>query len=441
MNDTDGYIAAAQYPPFSWLSLTAVRPPTVPLIYRVFKPLSGYNLTNVSRASLAGETKQLAPQPGFEGIVIFQMVFSILSWCVFAWVVFFKIKTPGIRISAAALILIFAFSPQVADWDSILSSESLTFSLLALLLAFTILLAHRITHGNFTVSLSSGILLTAWLVSITFWVFTRDANVYLIPVTVLFLVLAGFLSSKKKGALILLGLAVLYLVGLFTLQQRTMNISLRWEKPFIANLIGNVLPYPSRVSFFIQKGMPYSPGLRDAINAGVRHDDYTKFVNFMQWMKNGGYSAYTQFLISNPFWAWLQVYNDLDGLFGSNLQPYFPNGPTSRPGWLESIGNLFHPLSTVVIPVILLLSIVVLASALLHCEPDQLAWALFFIWLLIVEFLLLFIGYHGDFYSKNRHVLASVLLMRLDFWMVILIAAEFIFSKKERGNPVLPGIG
>ena len=75
MNDTDGYIAAAQYPPFSWLSLTAVRPPTVPLIYRVFKPLSGYNLTNVSRASLAGETKQLAPQPGFEGIVIFRSLF------------------------------------------------------------------------------------------------------------------------------------------------------------------------------------------------------------------------------------------------------------------------------------------------------------------------------------------------------------------------------
>jgi len=432
MNDTDGYIAAAQYPSFSWQSLTAERPPTVPLLYRVFMPQSGYKLTNVSQASLGGETKQLAPQPGFEGIVIFQMVFSILTWCVLAWVVFFKLKTPGIRLTAVALILIFAFSPQVADWDSILSSESLTFSLLALVLAFTILLVHRMANKIFTGSFSSGILLAAWLASITLWIFARDSNVYLIPVTVVFLILAGFLALKKKGALIMLGVAALYLLGLFTLQQKTMNLSMRWEKPFIADLIGNVLSYPSRVDFFIQKGMPFSPKLKDAIKAGVRHDDYAKFPDFMQWMKNGGYSTYTQFLISNPFWASLQVYNDLDGLFGSNLQPYFPTGTTSRPGWLVNIGNLVHPLSTTVIPEIFLLSAIIFAAALMYREPGQMAWAAFFIWLLLVAFLLLFVGYHGDFYSKDRHVLVPVLQMRLSFWMTILIAAEFIFSTKEK---------
>ncbi len=395
-------------------------------------PSSGYKLTNVSRSSLGGETKQLAPQAGFEGIVIFQMVFSILAWCVLAWVVFFRIKTPGINLSAAALILIFAFSPQVADWDSILSSESLTFSLLALVLAFTILLIHRIAGGKFTANFSTGALLAAWLVAITLWVFARDANVYLIPVTVGLLALAGFVTYKKKGALSLLGVAALYLIGIFILQQRTMNISMRWEKPFIANLIGNVLSYPARVDYFIQKGMPYSPELKDAIKAGVRHDDYTQFPDFMQWMKNGGYSAYTQFLISNPFWATLQVYNDLDGLFGSNIQPYFPNGPTSRPGWLVNIGNLFHPLSTTVIPVIILLSAVILASAWRDREPGEMAWASFFIWLLLVEFLLLMVGYHGDFYSKDRHVLVPILQMRLSFWMAILIAAEFIFSTKGK---------
>jgi hypothetical protein len=299
-------------------------------------------------------------------------------------------------------------------------------------LAFTILLIHHIANGKFTGSFSSGILLAAWLVSITFWVFARDANVYLIPVTILFLVLAGFLTYIKKGAFSLVGVATLYLIGIFILQQRTMNISMRWEKPFIANLIGNVLSHPARVNYFIQKGMPYSPELKDAIKAGVRHDDYTQFPDFMQWMRNGGYSAYTQFLISNPFWATLQVYNDLDGLFGSNIQPYFPNGPTSRPGWLVNIGNLLHPLSTVVIPVIFLLSAVILAAALLHREAGEMAWAAFFIWLLLVEFLLLIVGYHGDFYSKDRHVLVPVLQMRLFFWLSILIAAEFIFSTKGK---------
>jgi hypothetical protein len=125
------------------------------------------------------------------------------------------------------------------------------------------------------------------------------------------------------------------------------------------------------------------------------------------------------------------VYNDLDGLFGSNIQPYFPDGPTARPGWLVTIGNLVHPLSTGVILVIFLLTGVILVSAWFYRDPGEMAWSLFIFWLLLVEFLLLMVGYHGDFYSKNRHVLVSLLQIRLDFWIVVLIAAKFIFSKKK----------
>ncbi|MGD0006513.1 MAG: hypothetical protein ABSE06_20060, partial [Anaerolineaceae bacterium] len=135
MNDTDGYIAAAQFPPFSWASLLAERPPTVPLLYRIFQPNSGYKLTNVSLASIPGQNKPLAPQPGFEGIVIVQMILSILGWSLLAWEVFWRLKHPFVRLAAAATILIFAFSPQLADWDSIISSESLSFSLFAILLS------------------------------------------------------------------------------------------------------------------------------------------------------------------------------------------------------------------------------------------------------------------------------------------------------------------
>jgi hypothetical protein len=64
------------------------------------------------------------------------------------------------------------------------------------------------------------------------------------------------------------------------------------------------------------------------------------------------------------------------------------------------------------------------------------AWAAFFIWLLFVAFLLLFVGYHGDFYSKNRHVLVPVLQMRLSLWLAILVAAEFIFTSKGRNTEI-----
>jgi hypothetical protein len=199
---------------------------------------------------------------------------------------------------------------------------------------------------------------------------------------------------------------------------------MRWEKPFIANLIGNVLPYPARVNYFVKQGMPFSQDIKEAIQAGVRHDDYTRFEDFTTWMKTSGYSIYSRFLISNPLWASLQIFNDLDGLFGSNLQPYFPASPDVHPAWFETIGNLFHPLSTAVLPSSLFLSMVLFIRAVKWKEENAAAWSTVIAWLLILEVLLLFVGYHGDFYSKNRHVLVSLMQMRLSALLVVFLVAD-----------------
>ncbi len=430
MNDTEGYIAAAQFIPFSWASLTAERPPTLPLLYRLFQPRSGFKLTNVSQASIAGQNKPLGPQPGFEGVVLFQMFLSMFGWCLLAWVVFWRLKHPLVRLAAAATILFFAFSPQLADWDFILSSESLSFSLFAILLALTIELAHRLVAKRLFLSIFSEIMVVAWLAIVTLWIFTRDAQVYVLPITLLLLLIVLVLAWRKgkRNTVIAVGLAGLYLAALFAIQQKTVNLSMRWEKPFIANLIGNVLPYPARVNYFEKQGMPFSHDIKQAIQAGVRHDDYRSFTDFMTWMETRGYSTYTRFLISNPFWASLQIFNDLDGLFGSNLQPYFPESPAIRPAWFESIGNMFHPLSTAVLPVSFFLSAILFIHAIRRHEDAATAWMVVIAWLLVLEALLLFVGYHGDFYSKNRHVVVPLMQMRLSAWLLIFIVVDFVSS-------------
>ena len=48
MNDTAGYIESAQQPLLSWQFFTAKRPPTVPFLYKIFQPQSGYELKAVS---------------------------------------------------------------------------------------------------------------------------------------------------------------------------------------------------------------------------------------------------------------------------------------------------------------------------------------------------------------------------------------------------------
>jgi branched-subunit amino acid permease len=109
------------------------------------------------------------------------------------------------------------------------------------------------------------------------------------------------------------------------------------------------------------------------------------------------------------------------------MQPYFPAGPNTRPAWFETIGNMFHPLSTAVLPVSLFLSVILFIRTLRRQEDAASAWAVVIAWLLILEALLLFVGYHGDFYSKNRHVVVPLMQMRLSAWLVIFIVTDFVF--------------
>jgi len=426
MNDTPGYIESAQQPLLSWQFFTSQRPPTVPFLYKIFQPQSGYELKAVSSPAAIGKRVPLSIQPGFTSVVFSQMLLSILGWCLLVWVVFKNLKSRPIRLAAALLILFFAFSPQLADWDMVLSSESLTFSLFAFVLALTIELTHRLTRQGAAISPFTWVLFGLWFLSFIFWVFTRDANAYMIPVTLILLVvwLYFVLRNKNKRGLIGTGLVIIFMAALLFFQQTTMNQSTRWEKPFIANLIGNVLHYESRLEYFVKQGMPYSEDLGKAIRGGVRKDDYTNFPEFMTWMKSKGVSTYTRFLMNNPFWAAWVIFRDKDGFFVTNLQPYFSADSNTRPAWFETVGNMFHPLSSVIILIDLLLTGVILLVALHRPEKDIVAWALIFGWLFLGEILLLFVSYHGDFYSQNRHVLAALVPMRLSMWLLIITISD-----------------
>jgi hypothetical protein len=434
MNDTDTYIETASYSVITWQFWTAVRPPSVPLLYKIFQPADGFQLVNISTSALANHKKELAPQPGFEGIVLSQLFLSILGWSSLSWAVFRRLRSRPVRLAAALIVLLFAFTPQIADWDAILSSESLSFSLFALFLALSFELVTQVIKSNLRFSRWTALLAAAWLVILTFWVFTRDSNVYAVPVIILVLLAGIFLAFKRKQKkpFIQLSIVSLFLVILIGFQNITNNISLRWEKPFIANLIGNVLPYETRVNFFVKHGMPASHQLFEAIQNGVRHDDYRQFPEFMTWMKKGGYSTYSLFLLDTPLWASLVILDDLDGLLVTNLQSYFSTSPTTRPGFFEAIGNLFHPLSTVVILVDFLLTAAIVFTALRNPSSNLSAWAIIFVCLLLAETILLFVSYHGDYYSKNRHVLASLVPFRLSFWLLLAAITDSALLSKSR---------
>ena len=161
--DTSSYLDSARLPTFSYEFLTSLRSPAYPLLFKILGPLEQYQVTKISEPFFHSEGS-LVKQPGFDRVVNFQMWVSILCWSFLAGVLFFRLRNGWVRLFGAGAVLLFGFSPQMADWDSLIMTESLTFSLFALLLGLMIELGFCLTSPAARKAVRTWVLLAAIMV-------------------------------------------------------------------------------------------------------------------------------------------------------------------------------------------------------------------------------------------------------------------------------------
>lgn len=119
--DTYSFVSASEGPLLSWESMTKRRLFTTNLIYTVFTPPGGFQDIEPSV-----DTTWRKIYPGYDKIALFQSLLSILGWAILALALANKIRNGYLKILSTIIILLFGFTPHVADWDSVLGSESLS---------------------------------------------------------------------------------------------------------------------------------------------------------------------------------------------------------------------------------------------------------------------------------------------------------------------------
>ncbi|HMD87889.1 MAG TPA: hypothetical protein VKF38_01880, partial [Anaerolineaceae bacterium] len=436
--DTGGYINTAKISFPSWAFFTGVRAPTLPLVMKLLQPKNGYPAFILSQPAVLGNHPTLAVLPGFDWLVIFQTIVSILCWGALAWTLFRHLNNILAQVSAVLLIFLFAFCPQMVDWDQLLLSESLSYSLYALLLALTIEFVFQISRLEKRANWKIIAVTLALFCAITAWIFVRDTNSFLIPISILLaLPLFYFLIRNRTRLLITIALMV-SLIGIYIFQQTAFQASQRWLQPFLNNMTANVFPSSSRVAFFVQRGMPVSGKLL-TLRGSEEYNGITKYADFMSWAQKKGYSTYISFLISNPFWASLTVYNQLDTVFGENLQPYFGEDPHTRPAWLVPIGDMLHPLSNTVILIDFFLALLLFYIGIRSRDPHAFCWAWIAAWLFISSVVLMALGITGEVRSIIRHAMVGVVPLRLALWIFLPVLADRVLSNATvKDSPAQP---
>ncbi len=434
VRDTDSYVQASEVAFPSWGFFTSPRSATIPLLYKILRPDKGYQITVVGDPAKSTPAS-LKLQRGFNRVAIFQIAVAIFSWGCLALVLFRRLRSPLVRVAAVFLVLSFAFVPQMADWDSVLNSESLSFSLHALLIALVIDLAFIWTYdGAKAAWLRYAFICLIFMVMVV-WVFTRDTNAYLLLFSIGILIVCLLFAVRRKTAQVRSVTVMLVLfLGLFVFQQVTFRASERWLLPFLNNMTAYVLRYPSRVAFFEKRGMPVTPELLSIRGAAEKSGIYEQ-AEFLSWARQRGLSTYSLFLLSNPAWAISLVYNDLEYIFNENIQPYFreftrENVPehlrpyAERPEWLAPFGNLLHPISSGIVLVELILVLALVGLALRLRTSEVLIWAGVGAWLFLGGVILLLVGYLGEVRSIVRHAQGGVVPLRLALWLLLVMVAE-----------------
>jgi len=324
-NDTDSYVNTANAPLFSTGFFSGMRPITVPLLYKIFTPPGGYDTSIRSEPSI-GKLPGLRELPGFSNIAFAQSIISVLCWMALAISLYMKLENRWLKYVSVSLVLLSACQPEIVSWDHVMMAESLSYSLFALLIAFSLPLFDISFFRDETAPKYKKWLAAGFLLTLFFWVNTRDTNIYFLEITNISLIIGlaiSYVGSKFKK-ISRLGVTVLVVSSLIVIfQQAGARGSTRLVNPLINNLTANVFPYSTRVEFMHDKwGMPNTPEIISN-RASANYSTITGNKEFVRWVQKNGLSAYTDFMINTPEWTVQMLINSFSDTFGYYKQPYY----------------------------------------------------------------------------------------------------------------------
>ncbi|HUZ81722.1 MAG TPA: hypothetical protein VMU73_05700, partial [Gaiellaceae bacterium] len=267
------YGDAVEYLRVSRLSLLSLQ------FYTEHKPF-GYPLV----LKIAGRDQAL--------VVWLQLAVSIACWAFLAIVIARRVRGARVRWFAAATVLLFSASWPIAQWDTLVLTESLSLSIFALLAGLAFVYVDRPRRGLVVVLVSVALFFTA----------LRDAN-GLLAAIVLALVAITLAARRRRGvAMLLLGAAATCVL----LVAATSSVR-RWEILFADQIGKRVVANPTELSYFRAHGMPLPAHLSSIIFSDTRgphpaasfeHDP--RLARFMPWFMSEARPTYESYLLSHP---------------------------------------------------------------------------------------------------------------------------------------------
>lgn len=417
--ETDSYIRSSYAPVFSWKIFAGERLFTTNIIYKIANdPVSCPRIAYSFPSSGDEQPREIVPC--FDKIVVLQNLIAIFGWAFLAITVAKYLNNAAIKVIAALSISLFGYTPQVAEWDSVLGPESLSLTMFAIVLALMLELVFHFSKADapFKSKPEKGLLI-GWAIILFLWVFVRDVHLYALLITIGLIALLFFVKKFRNSRFAIAVFTAL--TAIFILGYLSASDSFRAARYPVVNAIDEYIwPHPSRVEFFKQYDMPE----RNA-------------PNYQDWADHNAAKAYGVFLISHPGFVVTTLWEYIDYFQFDFSQAFYPTDHLKYREVLPFIGRIFHIENLAIYPISFLLLLTLLIGAYQFRTTDRLAWAWLALWVFGIAAVTLLISFLGDIYGTRRHIMPSVEIFRLFFWIFLMPildqylskSAEIVFTK------------
>jgi hypothetical protein len=355
-----------------------------------------------------------------EIVPIVQLLISIAAWGFLAYAFSSHFNNLKFKVLSFTIILLFSTNVLLDPWDAAIMSESLSFSLMALLIGLWL---YYIKHETWPVT-------CALILVSCFWIFVRDTNAW-IGLAISGSLFSIWLLRKSPQVLSMSSILLFAFVLNYFLGGLIVNMDQRWVIPLLNVVEKRILKNPERVDFFEAHRMPVTPALmamKDQDYNGHNNAFYNapELASFRDWLLSDGRKTYILFLLHDPNYLLTRPFADVGYLNEDEnndiYQPALFSYPL-LPSWINEI-----VLINMVPRELVLGSFVIAGIALAFLFIRRNGFWLILTLTILLVYPHLVVAWQGDSAGLSRHTLLANLQLRLVIWMLLLAIMNEVFS-------------
>ena len=354
-------------------------------------------------------------------IEIFQLSISTITWLFLAWKFIGSIKIDWIKIVGYTVILGFSLSPTVQVWNHAMLSESLSISVMALIIALFIGLTQKWEWRA----------LFFLMLCFVLWMSFREANAYVAIMIAFALVVIGFMKRRLRVYWLLS-----FLIGVAFLVNYQLSAAYalpRWALPLAEVITKRILPNQEYLDFFASNGMPVNAELmafsgRWANSDGFAIVNSVELAKFEKWLYTEGRHVYVKFLLTHPSYTIESPLENIETLLAGD---YFEGIPIPEyvPALPKVINEIFYPEQYFWLYLWFSLfasGFIFVAS--LH-QNKKVYWVILLSLLLAIPHL--YLVWHGDALDVARHAVMGNVQFHLGIWLLLVLFVDSIFPDRQ----------